>query len=328
MIRYVLALCAVTCLYGQTPQRPEDAFADIFAAVLTGENPDGGQWGNAASYIDAAARRSNPSEDEARRILSRNIAQYRILIVPGFLSACAPSARAFMEAEQHLRETHGLDVQFIQVPDDTSKNNGSIIASYIRQHADGRKYIVVGHSKGAPDLQEALLDANAAADVAAFVSVAGAVTGSPLAEASMEKGLAGLDVSLGCAGKLVSALESLSGNERRAFLREHPVPVVPSYSIVARASRPHTSQVLVAPWVLLGAGSLGDEDGLLMASQGICPAKVSGNDARRSRGRGSQLSGNSAGKAVYEKPVSSNNAARGAGAICGEDLKPSQMAAR
>jgi len=48
---------------------------------------------------------------------------------------------------------------------------------------DKRKYIVFGYSKGAPDVQTALaLYPETKNAVAAFVSVAGAIGGSPIAD--------------------------------------------------------------------------------------------------------------------------------------------------
>jgi triacylglycerol esterase/lipase EstA (alpha/beta hydrolase family) len=50
--------------------------------------------------------------------------------------------------------------------------------------SDQRKFIVLGYSKGAPDLQVALAQEDGVAGaVAAFITVAGASGGSPIADA-------------------------------------------------------------------------------------------------------------------------------------------------
>ena len=85
----------------------------------------------------------------------------------------------------HLREKHGITVELLSVPNDSSEQNAKQIAAYIQEHSkdDKRKYIVVGYSKGAPDLQVMLAtEKDTAPMVAAFVTVAGAVGGSPIAD--------------------------------------------------------------------------------------------------------------------------------------------------
>ena len=70
----------------------ERSFADIFAAVLAGENPDGGIWEGPGRYLEAAARRAKLSKEDAQRALKGEIDKYRVLIVPGFMSECAAHA--------------------------------------------------------------------------------------------------------------------------------------------------------------------------------------------------------------------------------------------
>ena len=279
---WALILLGAECLWVLPPSwaqgdpNSEQTFAGVFASVLVGENPDGGNWGSPGDYLKAASGRALPSPEEIRRTLRPPVNEYRLLIVPGFLSACSStalvSAPAFQQAQEHLKANHGVDVALLQVPDDSCENNGILIAKYLRQHArDGKKYIVVGHSKGAADLQAALQDPEAVSAVAALVSVAGAVSGSPVADVAGQPGLLGnVAISLGCAGKLGPALQSLRVPERRAFLKSHPNPPVPSYSLVAVSDYSSTSQALRATWLLLGAG-LRPEDGLLIAADGALP---------------------------------------------------------
>jgi hypothetical protein len=202
--------------------------------------------------------------------------RYRVLIVPGFLSACSDTplvpASLWRQAREHLKAAHQVDVTLLQVPNDSCENNGARIVQFLRQHAhDGARYIVIGHSKGAADLELALQDPAAAARVAALVSVAGAVRGSPLADLSAGPALVGkLPVSLGCVGQLGPALKSLRQDERRAFVAAHPHPSVPSYSLVAASGLSNTSRALLAGWWMLG-GMLRPQDGQLVAADGTLP---------------------------------------------------------
>lgn len=199
-----------------------------------------------------------------------------MLIVPRFLNACAlspnGSSSIFKQAREHLQAEHGVDVTLLQVPNDSCENNGKLIAKYLRQHAhDGKKYIVIGYSKGAADLQLALQDGAAASVVAAHISVAGAVRGSPLADLSAGRALVEKpEASLGCMAQLGPALQSLRGDGRRAFVASHPRPSVFSYSLVTASRLSDTSRALRATRWLLGAG-LQPEDGVLVAADGILP---------------------------------------------------------
>ncbi len=273
-MRWFALAFAISLVWAQTVS-PERTFAEFFNAVLTGENPDGGVWSGAGAYLEAGDQSEKPSQASIQRSLQKPIRQYRVLIVPGFMSACSftesATAGAFYQALEHLKSVHGVDAQLLQVPDDSCENNGKLIARYLREHP-GPKFIVVGHSKGAADLQLALQDRAAAEQVAAFVSIAGAVGGSPLADLAEGRGLLHhVDVSDSCAGKLGAALDSIQTGVRYAFAVSHPDAPVPSYSLVAAATFVNTSKILLPTWGLLGAGFRGKEDGMLMAINGTLP---------------------------------------------------------
>jgi hypothetical protein len=271
-LRFVLLLSAAglavqPCSWAQP--NPAQSFADVFASVLQAENPDGGSWGGAAEYLQVAGT--------PKGALEAVINQYRLLVVPGFLSACASGQGAFEQARQHLLVQHGVDAQYQQVPDDSCENNGKRLANYLRKQANGKKYIVVGHSKGAADLQVALQEPGVATLVAAFISVAGAVGGSHIADLPRAPVLIdGLEESLKCSGKLGLALQSLGTKARQAFNTSHPNPPVPSYSLVAVSGPLKTSLALVPTWWALDTSGTAahmptEQDGLLIAVEGILP---------------------------------------------------------
>jgi len=185
------------------------------------------------------------------------------------------SAPAFQEGQDHLRQKHGLDVDFFQVPNDSSEANAARIAEYVRgkMQGDSRKYIVVGYSKGAPDLQVALAqEPEMAAGVAAFVSVAGAVGGSPIIDAlpAQIQRLTSL-LQLGkCEGDLAATMRSLRRDVRQAFLAKNPKPAVPTYSIVAESDRSNTSKALLEAWQLLSVFDP-KQDGQFTMADAIVP---------------------------------------------------------
>lgn len=245
-------------------------FAALFCAVLQKENPDTGDWGDCAQYINAPPQREMPA-------LSAIPTSFRVLIVPGFFSACASAAPAYNEGQTHLREKHGLTVEIIKVPNDSCTNNGALIAKYLKEHLkdDPRKYIVLGYSKGSPDIQEALAnDPEAVKAVAAFISVAGAAGGSPIADlmpAIADKWMKALNMA-SCEGDISAAFHSLRRDVREAFLADHPRPAVPTYSLPAISSKTTTSKMLLNTWQLMSAygandSQLAKEDATIPGSQ-------------------------------------------------------------
>ena len=249
-------------------------FANLFCSTLKQNNPDTGQWGACEKYIDAPGK-----ENIALGPVST---KYRILIVPGILSSCVPDTPAFLEGQKALRDKYGVTVELLQAPNDSSEDNAKMIAQYLREHtagADKRKYIVVGYSKGAPDVQTALArEQGVTAAVAAFVTVAGASGGSPIAEvlpAQADKWIQMFKMG-SCKGDLSAGFKSLRKSVREAFLADYPEPLVPTYSLAAASDRSNTSKALLQTWQLLSSyGVL--QDGQLTKNEAIVPgAKLLG----------------------------------------------------
>jgi len=246
------------------------AFADNFCSILKQENPDGGDWGPCSEYLD------NPGKDDLR--LEPLPDRYRVLIVPDFLGSCFSDSPAFLEGQNTLRDKRGMTVELLPVPNDGSESNGRIIARYLREHLgkDARKYIVVGYGKGTPDIQEALAkDTGAAAAVAAFVSVAGASGGTPIADAlpSLAEGWIRLFKMDKCQGDINAGSRSMRREVRRAFLASYPIPPVPTYSLAAVSDESNTSKALIESWRMLSAfdkgldGQLSKQDALVPGSR-------------------------------------------------------------
>lgn len=111
-----------------------------------------------------------------------------------------------------------------------------------------RELVLIGYSKGAPDILEAIVRYPEIREfVAAVVSVAGAIGGSPLAndvsqsELNLLRHIPDSDCSEGD-GK---AVESLRPAERRAWLADNPLPPeIPYYSVVTYPDPEQISTVL------------------------------------------------------------------------------------
>jgi len=245
-------------------------FADLFCSVLTQNNPDTGDWGACGQYFDGAKR--------ADLKLGAVPTNYRVLIVPGIMSSCVSDTPAFQEGQKALKERYNVSVSLLQVPNDPSESNAKMIANFLNAQSwtDTRKWIVLGYSKGAPDVMTALAKESGVAEhVAAFVSVAGAVGGSPIADALpavADKWIRQYNMK-GCQGDLAAGFKSLQRGNRAAFLAAFPRMPVPSYSIVTDSSATTTSKALLQTWKLLEAfGPV--QDGQLLKDDAIVPAST------------------------------------------------------
>ena len=247
------------------------AFSDLFCSVLKEKNPDGGEWGDCTEYLET------PPAQQVELPPIPNM--YRVLIVGGLLNTCIPKAPAYKEGQEYLRRQYRLDVEFLSVPNNSCEDNAREIADFLKKQmkGDSRKFIVIGYSKGAPDVQETLArEPDAAKAVAAFISVAGAVGGSPVADLipSMAKGWINKYGLKGCKGDLSAGFKSLSQSTRQAFLSKYPDPVVPSYSLPAISTKANTSQLLAQTWQIMSAYS-DKVDGQLTVEDATVPGSKS-----------------------------------------------------
>lgn len=243
-------------------------FAALFCAVKDRENPDTGDWAACDQYLDTA-----PQGAPDLAAISKD---YRVLIVPGFFSACASAiAPAFNEGVEHLKSAHGLTVETWVPPNASSEANAAQIGQYLREHRenDRRKYIVLGYSKGAADLHTALAKEAGVKDaVAAFVSIAGAVGGSAIADvlpAQAEQWMNRFKMGK-CEGDVAAAFRSLKREVRRQFLAQYPGALVPSYSLPAVSDRNSTSKGLLESWQLMSYLA-GRQDSQLAYEDAILP---------------------------------------------------------
>ncbi len=289
--RYVLVLaCALAATAGCASHRPvpyrlpgtvlvplasagiADRSADfgaLFCSVLGHLGTEGGPWASCGAYVDAPGR-----ADLELPPLPRD---FRVLVIPGFLGQClSREAPAFGDALAHLRERHALDGQLLDVPAlGSCEHNGAIIARWLREQPrdDPRRFIVVGYSKGSCDALTALAaHPDVRERVAALITVASPIGGSRLPDRlpqALLRTVSALHVAR-CERGDGGGIESLRRPVRQAFLRDHPRPLVPTYSLVAVSGRETTSTLLRPFWRALAEFG-GDQDAQVIASEGIVP---------------------------------------------------------
>jgi dienelactone hydrolase len=152
---------------------------------------------------------------------------------------------------KHVRQ-FGYDQVFLEVDSlSSSANNARQIRDAILHMPlpEGeRRLVLIGYSKGAPDILEAVVAyPEIHSRVAAVISVAGSIGGSPLANDAEQSQLnllahwPGAQCTPGDGG----ALESLRPATRKAWLAQHPLPAeIPFYSLVAYPRPERVSFVL------------------------------------------------------------------------------------
>ena len=202
--------------------------------------------------------------------------RYRIAFVPGFLSECFDRyARPFADAQRALTE-EGFAVDYFRVPGrgTTAESARQLAEHFASLDGDRRPIILFAYSKGLPDTLEFVVRYPAMADrIAAIVSVAGAVNGSPLADdlASAYLELAAGFPLPGCASGTGAEIHDLRRDVRLEWWRSNRDAVkVPVFALVA-APRPDR----VSPATRLTYDRLARQDprndGKLLAQDQIVP---------------------------------------------------------
>jgi hypothetical protein len=158
------------------------------------------------------------------------------LIVPGVGWECVANWLNMDESLGDLLGGFGYGTGLLEVDGiSSSANNARQIRDGIMAlppEFDDRPILLIGYSKGAPDILEAMVTyPELQKRVVAVLSAAGAIGGSPLAIAADQKDLnimrhfPGSECSAGDGG----AVESLRPATRRAWLAHHPLPPGISY---------------------------------------------------------------------------------------------------
>jgi hypothetical protein len=200
---------------------------------------------------------------------------YRLVFIPGFLASCFAGIESFGDVVDEARRL-GFDAHVLRVG---GRNSIAANAQLVAQQLDalpndGRRVVAIGHSKGAADALEAIVERpDLAPRIAAVIGVAGAFNGSPLAERL--RPLYQLAIAsnplLGCAAAQGDALNDLRPETRRAWWSRHRARLrVPVYSIVAVPNPDRVSPLLAVLHAQLGSASPWN-DGQLIAVDQIAP---------------------------------------------------------
>ena len=203
-------------------------------------------------------------------------------MVPGLAYSCVKAWLHHDNSAPNHVATLGYETGFIQVEGiASSETNADLIAEYVAglgPDYDERPLILFGYSKGLPDIFAFLVQyPELAHRVAAVVSYAGAVWGSPLADEADEKQLRWLTMIPGaeCEKKDSKALETLSPANRDAWFAEHTLPEhIRYYSVVSFPDPENISNGLQHSHKKLGALKDGRNDSQLVFYDQVIPGST------------------------------------------------------
>lgn len=243
-------------------------FSVLFCSVLKQNNPDGEDLSPCSRWLETPGR-----EDLPLGALSRD---YRLLVIPGIFNTCVSDNPAYAAGRKVLEEKYGVSTDILSVPNDSSEDNAKLIADYIEEKwlSDRRPFILVGYSKGTPDIMTALaLYPAIRQKVAAFISTAGASGGSPIADSlpmQLDAWMGKVKDRAGCKGNPAEGFKSLKQDVRRRFLSAHPHPYVPTYSLAAVIHPDRVPRNAAQTWRMLSAWDP-KNDGQLLRMDQIIP---------------------------------------------------------
>lgn len=275
----LLATLLLTACASLPPQEPADTAHDL-QILAESENLTDGRGRFREIYCEVLEQHGRnlpdyrPCSEALRHVglengangqpidLAPSTANYLVLLVPGLgwncfenwldLSGSAPGHAARFGYELRTVPIDGLS---------STSSNAKMIMDYVAalpEEDAGRPLILIGYSKGTPDILEAITSyPQLAARVSAVISLSGAIKGSPLAVDSSQAMANMLTMVPGSSCEQEDgdndAVASLRPEVRTRWLADHPLPTsVRYFSVVTFPEPDRVSWVLENSYLLLG----------------------------------------------------------------------------
>jgi hypothetical protein len=204
-----------------------------------------------------------------------------VLVVPGVGWGCVKNfVDSHMTSATHLSK-FGHKVTLIDVESlSSSARNASLIREAVMampEPEEGKRLLLLGYSKGAPDILEAVATfPDLQQRVAAVVSVAGSVGGSPLANDATQSMLNLLKYfpDAECDPGDEGALESLKPEVRKRWMANHSLPEsIRYYSIITYPNTEQISSILKSSYKKLSQVDSRNDSQMIFYDQ-VIPGSV------------------------------------------------------
>jgi len=252
-----------------------ERFREIFCGLLAEDPIYRNDSGNCEDFLlrlsDEGQLNKNPGPVPAPDT------RYRILVVPGLFNECFSSIALPFEASIETLRNRGFRIeQLIVSGRSSSDKNAAYIAKVIESTTldSYEDLVLVGYSKGAVDILNFLINHPAQAQkVAAVVSVAGAINGSPLAKefADAYTHLAKYIQVSQCEPGDSGAIDSLKYSTRLSWLAANPLPHSVEYFSLVSFTRRENINLLLKIWYDMLAVFSPRNDGQLLSADQIIP---------------------------------------------------------
>ena len=206
--------------------------------------------------------------------------QLRFVLVTGAFDDCyGDEGLPFREAALDL-VARGYRIDTVRLSGrSSSAANGTALARELQpmRSAAEMRLVLIGYSKGSVDILEALAaHPDLAGSVAALVSIAGPILGTPLADegAPVYDTLFRRALASRCSPGDGGVLDSLRPAARQAWLAENPLPQgLRSFSLLALPANDRVARALKPSWRMLARSSRYN-DGQVRAQDGLIPGST------------------------------------------------------
>jgi pimeloyl-ACP methyl ester carboxylesterase len=222
----------------------------------------------------------NPTGEHV--LLGQAMLKLRFFTVPGLYNDCIDASKAFSFARAHV-EQYGYRTADIRVSGWSSSTHNAWLIRDALLSADlspDEKMVLIGYSKGAPDILQALVEyPEIVRKVAAVVSIAGAIGGSPLTDSIDEpyREMMGKNFIVDCPSGVGDPIASLQRSIRQRWLSQNRLPAsVKYFSLVAFAEKKNISTVLQISYDRLSSIDPRNDSQLIFYDQLIPGCKLLG----------------------------------------------------